>query len=291
MPKGRVTKQPQWLTQFSSSNREVSLQYDPLLDPLGVGRCSGVDALQALLNGRVDSWLLIGYDLWHFGRFDAALLAEGQSLGAQLVCGLAVVVHDTLRKQREGSSLCWFYLFSSCVSAGMEVPLLWEWAAWRGTWACLPAAWRCWWWAPRPSVRPRWAQEGCSLHRRWWSALCKKVRNLVTFVVFDRTFQKLFGWHLTLDPSCDVQEVMLVVFSQISRVQPAILVKSLCCFIGHVQVTHEDVSTPETYLSIPVLIRVVQFRLAAWHHLPTAGKTSHKSLQHQTLQLLLYFNI
>lgn len=53
----------QSLTQLSSTYREVLPQYDPLLDFLGVGSCSGIDALNALLNGCVNRWLFIGYDV------------------------------------------------------------------------------------------------------------------------------------------------------------------------------------------------------------------------------------
>ena len=77
---------------------------------------------------------------------------------------------------------------------------------------------------------------------------------------------------LTFDSSCDVEEAMLVVSSQISRVQPPVLVNGLGCFVRRVQVAHKDVPTPETNLSISVLILVVQFCLAAWHHFSTAGK-------------------
>lgn len=85
---------------------------------------------------------------------------------------------------------------------------------------------------------------------------------------------------LTFDPSCDVQELLLVVSPQVSRVQPAVLVKSLCCFVGHVQVAHEDVTTPETDLSVPVCVWILQLCLAAWHHLPTAGDTNQQQHAH-----------
>ena len=81
----------------------------------------------------------------------------------------------------------------------------------------------------------------------------------------------------TFNPSCDVQEVALVVSSQVSRVQPAVLVQSLCGFVSHVQVAHEDVTTPETDLSVPVLVWVLQLHFTAWHHLSTAGQTNHES--------------
>lgn len=80
------------------------------------------------------------------------------------------------------------------------------------------------------------------------------------------------GPELTLDPPCDVQELVLVVFPQISRVQPAVLVQSLGRFVRHVQVAHEDVPTPETDLSVPLLVGVLQLRLAARHHLSTAAE-------------------
>lgn len=88
------------LTQFSSADGEVSLQYGELLDLLGVGRGSGVDALHALLNGIIDSRLPVGDDLRHFSGRDAELSANIQGLGAQFVCGLAVVVYDALSKAK-----------------------------------------------------------------------------------------------------------------------------------------------------------------------------------------------
>lgn len=68
---------------------------------------------------------------------------------------------------------------------------------------------------------------------------------------------------LTFNPSCDVHEVVLIEPSQVSRAQPAVLVKSLLGFVRHVQVAHEHVPTPETDLSAPVFVWFVQLHLAA----------------------------
>lgn len=84
------------LTQLAPTDGEILLQYDPLLDLLGVGRCSSVDPFDPLLDGFVDGRHLVGYDLGHLGRRDAMLLAEVQHLRAQLVRGVAVVVLDAL---------------------------------------------------------------------------------------------------------------------------------------------------------------------------------------------------
>lgn len=102
MEKGEVES----LTQFSSTDGEVSLQEGELLDLLGVGCGSGVDALNALLNGIKDRRLPVGDDLRHFSGRDAELSAHVQSLGAQLVCGLTAVVHHALRKHERPLSLC-----------------------------------------------------------------------------------------------------------------------------------------------------------------------------------------
>lgn len=51
------------LTQFSSVDGEVLFQDDPLLDLLGVRRGSGVDTLEAFLNGFVERRLLTGNNL------------------------------------------------------------------------------------------------------------------------------------------------------------------------------------------------------------------------------------
>lgn len=111
----------------------------------------------------------------------------------------------------------------------------------------------------------------CSLRHKHWRPTQGEVSQMFPVVLLYITF-------VTFDPSCDVQEVVLVVSSQVSWVQPAVLVESLCGFVGHVQVAHEDVSTPETNLSVPVFIWILQLHLAAWHHLSTAGRTNHKSI-------------
>lgn len=45
--------------------------------------------------------------------------------------------------------------------------------------------------------------------------------------------------------------------------QPALCIESLLCLVGHVEVTHEDVTAPEADLTVSLLVRVVQLRLAA----------------------------
>lgn len=44
--------------------------------------------------------------------------------------------------------------------------------------------------------------------------------------------------------------------------QPALRIESLLRLVGHVEVTHEDVAAPEADLSVSLLVRVVQLRLA-----------------------------
>lgn len=77
---------------------------------------------------------------------------------------------------------------------------------------------------------------------------------------------------ITFNASGDKQEVILVVFSEVTRVQPAICIQSLFGFIGHIQVAHEHMTAPETNLSIAIGIRVKDLRLAAWNYLSTAEK-------------------
>lgn len=61
-------------------------------------------------------------------------------------------------------------------------------------------------------------------------------------------------------------------FAEVTRVQPAICVQSLFGFIGHVQIAHEHMTTPETNLSIAIRVRVEDLRLTAWKYLSTAEK-------------------
>lgn len=77
---------------------------------------------------------------------------------------------------------------------------------------------------------------------------------------------------ITFNASGDEQEVVLVVFPEVTRVQPAICIQSLFGFIGHVQVAHEHMTTPETNLSIAISVRVEDLRLTAWNYLSTAEK-------------------
>lgn len=52
--------------------------------------------------------------------------------------------------------------------------------------------------------------------------------------------------------------------------QPALCIESLLRLIGHVEVTHEDVTPPEADLAISLLVRVVELRLAPWDLFTTA---------------------
>lgn len=171
-----------FLTKFSSVDREIFLQQDPLLDLLSVGRGSIVEFVDALLNGFVERRLPFGYDLWHLGGPDVEVPTELHRLGAQGVCGVALVVHYTLRTQQHRS-----HLFTDVAAAFWRLAevrslLLWAWAAWRGTSACLRSAWRCWWWESRASRRPRWGRGGCSPRRRWWWSLQKKKTFCLNFL-------------------------------------------------------------------------------------------------------------
>lgn len=106
---------------------------------------------------------------WQKSKASGLSLSVGSPLSSTTHC-----------RNRERAHCCvCFYL----LSAGSKALLLWEWAAWRGTLACLRSAWRCWWSAPRPSVHPRRAPEGCSLHRLWWSVLCKKKKDTITIKI------------------------------------------------------------------------------------------------------------
>lgn len=64
--------------------------------------------------------------------------------------------------------------------------------------------------------------------------------------------------------------------------QPALCIESLLCFVGHVEVTHEDVAAPEADLTVSLLVRVVQLRLAPWDlYTTTAGQNSIFLSHHQ----------
>lgn len=69
----------------------------------------------------------------------------------------------------------------------------------------------------------------------------------------------------TFDSSGDEEESVLVMFAQVTGVQPALGIESLLGLVGHVEVTHEDVTAPEADLAISLLVRVVQLRLAPWN--------------------------
>lgn len=76
----------------------------------------------------------------------------------------------------------------------------------------------------------------------------------------------------TFDAACDVEEVVLVVFAQVSGMQPAVRVQRLLRLVGHVQVAHEDVAAPEADLAVFVRVGVKDLRLAAGDHLPAADE-------------------
>lgn len=65
----------------------------------------------------------------------------------------------------------------------------------------------------------------------------------------------------TFNPPSDEEEAVLVQLAQVPRVQPALRVQSLLCLLGHVEVTHEDVASPEADFAHSVLVWVVQLRL------------------------------
>lgn len=56
----------------------------------------------------------------------------------------------------------------------------------------------------------------------------------------------------TFNPARDVQKAIVVMFAEVSRVQPSLRIQSLFRLLRHVEVSHEHVSPPETDLSIPV---------------------------------------
>lgn len=68
----------------------------------------------------------------------------------------------------------------------------------------------------------------------------------------------------TFNSPSDEEEPVFVAFAQVARVQPALGIQSLLRLVGHVEVTHEDVAAPEADLTVPVLVWVVQLRLASW---------------------------
>lgn len=52
--------------------------------------------------------------------------------------------------------------------------------------------------------------------------------------------------------------------------QPAVCIHGLLCHLSHVEVTHEDVSTPEADFTDSLLVWVIKLGLAAWDLLTTA---------------------
>lgn len=68
----------------------------------------------------------------------------------------------------------------------------------------------------------------------------------------------------TFNSSGDVEESVVVMFAQVPGVQPTLCIESLLRLVGHVEVTHEDVTAPEADLPDPLAVLVVQLRLAPW---------------------------
>lgn len=67
----------------------------------------------------------------------------------------------------------------------------------------------------------------------------------------------------TFNSPCNVEESVLVAFAQVTRVQPALCIQRLLCLVWRIEVTHEDVATPEADLAISFLVGVVQLCCAA----------------------------
>lgn len=87
----------------------------------------------------------------------------------------------------------------------------------------------------------------------------------------------MFFLQLTFNSSRDEEESVLVVFAQVTRVQPALCIRSLLRLVGQVEVTHEDVATPEADLTVSLLVGVVQLCLAPWELLTTAAAQNNIS--------------
>ena len=66
--------------------------------------------------------------------------------------------------------------------------------------------------------------------------------------------------------------------------QPALCVERLLRLVGHVEVTHEDVTAPEADLSVALLVWVVQLCLAPGElFTTTAGQNYILIIHHQEL--------
>lgn len=52
--------------------------------------------------------------------------------------------------------------------------------------------------------------------------------------------------------------------AQVTRVQPALRVQRLLRLVGHIEVTHKDVASPEADLAVSLLVFVVQLCFAPW---------------------------
>lgn len=61
-------------------------------------------------------------------------------------------------------------------------------------------------------------------------------------------------------------------FAQVPWMQPSFCIERLLCLFRHVEVTHEDVPTPEADLTVSFLVRVVQLCLAPWKLYATAAE-------------------
>lgn len=85
------------LTQLSTTDGEVPVQDDPLLDALSVGRCLLVDSVDAVLDGGVDRPVPASCDLRDACGVAAEPLAEVHGLRGQLVLWITCVrVHLAL---------------------------------------------------------------------------------------------------------------------------------------------------------------------------------------------------
>lgn len=95
------------LTQLSSRNREILIQDSPLLDALGVGCGLLVDAVDALLNSRVNGSVAPAGDLGHACAATAQFTTKLHRLGSQFVFrNPGVTVYLTLRGRQNSRQHC-----------------------------------------------------------------------------------------------------------------------------------------------------------------------------------------
>lgn len=76
----------------------------------------------------------------------------------------------------------------------------------------------------------------------------------------------------TFNSPRDEEEALLIMFAQVTRVQPAIFIQSLLRLVGHIKVTHEYMATPKADFTVSFLIGVVQLCFAPWDLLSTTAK-------------------